>query len=164
MSSFHHPSLRLAMLFSSTTFLFLFLPLILIANLLAPKSCRNAVLVGGSLFFYAWGETFYVLIMLVSIYANYRFGRRLNEHPSKKILMVAVATNLGLLTSFKYANFAVDSINSLSNLDKLLCTCRSVSPFSRFRVCPMWLMCTDGTSGHKTDFWTLPFTLESVHK
>ncbi len=55
------------MVFSSPVFLFLFLPAMLAAYFAAPNRFRNFVLLAASLFFYAWGEAFYVLLMLGSI-------------------------------------------------------------------------------------------------
>ena len=60
------------MVFSSPLFLFVFLPLVLGLHLLAPRPLRNAVLLLASLLFYAWGETDYVAVMLVSIHSANR--------------------------------------------------------------------------------------------
>ena len=104
------------MLFSSTVFIFLFLPAVLIGYylLLRGMKARNALLLAASLVFYAWGEPVYVLLMLLSIAVNYAFGRLLErrEH-SKTLLAAAVIFNLGLLFYFKYLNFAVDNLNAL---------------------------------------------------
>ena len=62
------------MVFSSIFFLFLFLPLVLLANFLAPKFIRNAILWIFSLVFYAWGEPVYVILMLFSTVFNYVMG------------------------------------------------------------------------------------------
>ena len=104
------------MLFSSTVFIFLFLPAVLIGYylLLRGMKARNALLLAASLVFYAWGEPVYVLLMLLSIAVNYAFGRLLErrEH-SKTLLVAAVIFNLGLLFYFKYLNFTVDNLNAL---------------------------------------------------
>ena len=55
------------MLFSSIPFLFYFLPLVLIAYFAVPGGFKNLILLLASLFFYAWGEPFYVLLMLLSL-------------------------------------------------------------------------------------------------
>ena len=105
------------MVFSSPIFLFIFLPLVLGVYLLLPRKAWNLWLLIASLFFYAWGEKLYTLIMLASITANYVFGRLIERErgkPAMKPVMVAaVATNLLLLISFKYANFLVNSLNAL---------------------------------------------------
>ena len=62
------------MVFSSTIFLFFFLPLTLLAYFVVGPRGRNLILLAASLLFYAWGETVYLLVMLFSIAANYLFG------------------------------------------------------------------------------------------
>ena len=62
------------MVFSSLVFLFVFLPIVLVLYYLSSKKYRNYLLLLASLFFYAWGEPTYVVIMLVSIGANYLCG------------------------------------------------------------------------------------------
>jgi alginate O-acetyltransferase complex protein AlgI len=105
------------MLFNSTLFLFLFLPLVLAVYYLAPRSARNAILLFASLFFYAWGEKFYVLLMIASIGVNYGFGFLVeawkDRRAGKWLLAVAIVFNLGLLISCKYANFLADNLNSV---------------------------------------------------
>ena len=103
------------MIFSSTVFLFLFLPFVLLGHLVLPRPLRNPFLVFASLFFYAWGETGYVLIMLVSIGANYLLGLRIGRGPARSSrcawLVLAVCVNLALLGWFKYAHFLVEALN-----------------------------------------------------
>ena len=109
------------MVFSSPIFLFGFLPIALLIYYLSPTSTRNIVLLLMSLLFYAWGEVFYVGVMIASIISNYIFGKLIynaqenyNNHKSPQIyLAVGVAVNIGLLISFKYANFITDNINTL---------------------------------------------------
>ena len=107
------------MLFSSTVFIFVFLPAVLIGYylLLRGMKARNALLLAASLLFYAWGEPVYVLLMLLSIAVNYVFGRLLERRAhSKTLLVAAVIFNLGLLFYFKYLNFTVDNLNALFGL------------------------------------------------
>lgn len=105
------------MLFTSPVFLFGFLPLVLAMHYLAPTRLKNAVLLFASLLFYTWGETLYVLLMLVSILANYCFGLAIDHSRQSRYprlwLAIGVATNLVLLAAFKYANFLVDNVNVL---------------------------------------------------
>ena len=105
------------MVFSSVTFLFFFLPLVLAIYLVLPLRGRNVFLMLASLLFYTWGEAEYVGIMVVSIASNYVCGRLLGRtsSPKKKrrVLIGAVAINLGLLGAFKYANFLADNLNHL---------------------------------------------------
>jgi len=103
-------------LFSSPIFLFGFLPLVLLLYFAARGlSARNAVLLVASLFFYAWGEQTFVLVLLASICANYLLGGRIERGPGRRRwLAAAVAINLGLLAAFKYAAFAVETINHVT--------------------------------------------------
>ena len=103
------------MLFSEPTFLFAFLPALLLLHFVCPKRARNLVLLAASLLFYAWGEKFYLLIMLASIVFNYALGllvdRSRETRWARLSLAAAVAGNLGLLVSYKYANFIADNLN-----------------------------------------------------
>ena len=103
------------MLFSSPTFLFVFLPILLGAYFLVRRDARNLLLCAASLFFYCWGEGGYVSILLVCIAFNYGMGlwldRASGTRASGPLLALAVAGNLALLVAFKYANFLVDNVN-----------------------------------------------------
>jgi len=105
------------LVFSSPVFLFLFLPAILAGYFLLPSlAARNLLLLAGSLFFYAWGEVQYVLILLASIAANTYFGSRIARSAGAARnwnLAAGIAANLALLGYFKYANFVVDNLNAL---------------------------------------------------
>lgn len=104
------------MVFSSNVFLFLYLPLVLAGYFLLPRFLRNGFLLLASLFFYSWGEGFYVLLMLASILLNYIGGlviERLRPRGAKIALGLFISINLLLLGAFKYANFLVDNINLL---------------------------------------------------
>ena len=105
------------MLFSSSVFLFLFLPGVLLGVLLLPTAMRNPFLLAASLIFYAWGETVYTAIILVSVTGNYILANLMaaigERRRQKAVLITAVVLNLGLLGWFKYANFLVDTINDL---------------------------------------------------
>ena len=109
-----------AMVFSSVTFLFFFLPAVLIAYYVLPRRARNALLVLASLVFYAWGAGWIVLVLLASIGLNGLFGLGVeramdagHRSQAKGILAVAVVMNVGLLAWFKYTNFTVDTVNGL---------------------------------------------------
>ncbi len=103
------------MVFSSPIFLFAFLPLALLLYYAAPRGLRNALLLGASLFFYAWGETAYVLVMLGSIAFNYLVGLGIGaQWPSPRAaLAMGIAGNLALLGSFKYAGFLTTNLNEV---------------------------------------------------
>lgn len=72
------------MLFSSVPFLFYFLPAALLIYFAAPRQLKNAVLLLASLFFYAWGEPKYMLLMLVSIVQGYGFGLLIESTAGKR--------------------------------------------------------------------------------
>lgn len=98
------------MLFSSNTFLFGFLPAVVVLYYLCPRRYRNVLLLLSSLIFYGWGEPKYVLLMLVSILLNYFCGlaaakRQAQQRSAKGVLIVGVVLNLGMLGFFKYGKF-----------------------------------------------------------
>jgi len=116
------------MVFSSTIFLFLFLPLILFLHFFIKQKFYNFLLLLASLFFYAWGEPTYILLILFSILMNYLFGlaihtKRATKKVAKALIILTVSFNLILLGFFKYANFLVDNINILF----ILCDLKQIS-------------------------------------
>ena len=108
------------MLFSSIPFLYYFLPCVLILYFLAPKRCKNAVLLLASLVFYAWGEPVYVVWMVLSIVLGYILGlliERFRGKPlSRVFLTLSVVTSLGLLCYFKYVDFFIANFNAVFGL------------------------------------------------
>ena len=107
------------MVFSSLTFLFLFLPVTLILYYAVPKKVKNLVLLVMSLVFYAWGEPVYVILMLYSILLNYAAGRLMEAAPEHKkaVLVFTVILNLLILGFFKYAGFLVGTLNGWFGLN-----------------------------------------------
>lgn len=106
------------MLFSSTVFLFYFLPIVLGLYFISPRPIKNTILLVASLFFYAWGEPRFVLIMLASIAMNYVFGLLVDRdrHHEKKLklwMTLMVLGNLGMLGVFKYTSFFIENVNSV---------------------------------------------------
>ena len=104
------------MVFSSFAFLFVFLPLVLIAYfIIKNRTYRNIVLFLFSLVFYAWGEPVYVALMLFSIVANYFLALKIDKAKKKSkrkiILIIAVIINLLIIGFFKYADFFIENIN-----------------------------------------------------
>src|ERR1700761_7123890 len=105
------------MLFASYTFLFQFLPAVVLAFAAARRHSPRAgilVLAGASLFFYGAWKPVYLVLLLASIGANFSLGL-LMEDPKRRrsIGMLGVALNLAALCYFKYTNFILDSINAL---------------------------------------------------
>jgi alginate O-acetyltransferase complex protein AlgI len=106
------------MVFASPVFLFLFLPVTLVAYWLFPGRFRKAVLLVASLAFYAWGEARYVPLILASIAFNGWIGIRIADaadtRARKRWAIGGVAGNLLVLALFKYANFAVANLNAIA--------------------------------------------------
>lgn len=116
------------MVFSSLTFLFFFLPLTLAVYFISPRKIKNGILLIVSLFFYAWGEPIYIVLMIFSAISDYFHGliiykyREQNQIIKAKIaLLSSLVINIGLLSFFKYGDFLIENINSLigTNLDLL---------------------------------------------
>ena len=106
------------MVFSSVTFMFLFLPLTLAGHYALPARWRNGWLLAASLVFYAWGEPRYVFLMLAGILLNYLFGLGISRAgqagrpgAKKAWLALAVGYNLLALFFFKYAHFAATLVD-----------------------------------------------------
>lgn len=102
------------MVFSSLLFLVRFLPIVLILYYISPRKYRNFVLFVSSLFFYAWGEPVYVILMLFSSVFNYYMGTELerlyyDDKKQKLNLVFAIIINLGILVFFKYYGFLLDT-------------------------------------------------------
>ena len=110
------------MLFSSMTFVFMFLPLVCALYLLSKKELHNPILLVASILFYAWGEPKFLAIMLITIILNYYGAIIVEKSVNKKIpLIITIISNLGFLIYFKYFNFILDNLNALlhSNIDPL---------------------------------------------
>lgn len=114
------------MVFSSTVFLCIFLPIVLAGYYICPKKGRNLFLLIASLVFYAWGEPVYVLLMMFSIAANFAFGLLIDKNRGsarkmKLMLTLSVVIDLALLCVFKYTDFVIENINKAfgGNMDLL---------------------------------------------
>ena len=108
------------MVFSSTTFLLAFLPLVAILYYICPRKLRNGLLLVFSLLFYGWGEPKYILIMLFSTVFDYCNGLAIGHFRSKgraggakAVLVISVVGNLAILGFFKYTDFAISNLNGL---------------------------------------------------
>lgn len=101
------------MVFSSITFLFYFLPIVLAIYYLVPNKCKNIVLLISSFIFYFYGEPTYVLLMLFSIICTYIFGLLINKYKkhAKLFLILFICISVGLLIYFKYIDFIIQNIN-----------------------------------------------------
>lgn len=106
------------MVFSSLFFTFAFLPVTVILYYSLGKHLRNIVLLTASLFFYAWGEPVYVLLMCGSIMINYCIGTLLGRDDTtrrkrKLFLIISLVFNLGCLAYFKYFGMIISTIASI---------------------------------------------------
>lgn len=107
------------MLFSSVSFLYYFLPTILILYFLVKEKYRNLVLLLASLFFYFYGEPIYTFLMIFSAVSGYIHGRMIhktrNTIYAKIFLISSITISLGMLGLFKYSNFVISNINYIFN-------------------------------------------------
>jgi len=106
------------MLFSSREFLFAFLPLIIMATIIAARVGGRRlvfpILIAGSLVFYGWAYPPYLLLLSLSIAGNYGLGIALTRFADRRVLIAGVVFNLGLLAYFKYAGFLAGIFSTLS--------------------------------------------------
>ena len=105
------------MVFSSTQFLFGFLPLLILAYVVCPIWARRYLLIGASLFFYAWGADRFALVVVGSALVDWALARlievdreRGDQHSARLLLLASIAQNLGLLFYFKYSGFFVENV------------------------------------------------------
>lgn len=109
------------MVFSSLVFLCIFLPVVLVLYYVLPGiRLKNALLILASLFFYAYGEPVYVLLMLFSTVINYLFGLWVSEsvlYKRKILLWVNVIINLGMLGVFKYTDMLIETLNQIFGIN-----------------------------------------------
>lgn len=108
------------MVFSTPYFLFLYLPMVLLLYYISPLKWRNLVLMVVNLIFYGWGEPVYIILMLISVAANYAFGlvvtrckNRGNQRGAKLVVALSVVFNLAMLGFFKYWDFLARSLAGL---------------------------------------------------
>ena len=102
------------MVFSSITFLFYFLPIVLAIYYIVPKNWKNTILLIASLAFYFYGEPKYILLMISSIIITYIFGilidKNYNTTKAKIYLIISISISVGLLVYFKYTNFIIKNL------------------------------------------------------
>lgn len=105
------------MIFSSAIFVFYFLPLFFLCYYLVPGKFKNAVILLGSIFFYAWGAPRFIFVILGTTALDFFLVQLMDRQETavrrKVLLLLSVTINLGLLVYFKYSNFFVDNINSV---------------------------------------------------
>lgn len=105
------------MLFSSISFLYYFLPIVLGLYFLAPGKFKNLILLIASLFFYFYGEPIYSLLMVASIVSGYLHGlwiyRAKNSRYARIPLISSIIVSIGLLIFFKYTDFFIENVNNV---------------------------------------------------
>lgn len=106
------------MVFSSLTFLYFYLPVVMGIYYALPRKFRNVALLAVNLVFYGWGEPKYIWIMVVTTLANYACGLLIDKYRGNKLacrlfLLLSVVVSLGFLVYFKYFTFFVESLQGL---------------------------------------------------
>ena len=101
------------MLFTSISFLYYFLPTIIILYFITPKKYRNYILLIFSIIFYMYGEPKYVILMLVEILVAYFGALLIDKYKSKEIFLITIIIHIGLLCVFKYTDLFIGTINSI---------------------------------------------------
>jgi len=104
------------MLFNSPTFLFIFLPIILVVYTLCANRYRNSIILFFSILFYTWGEKELIILLLASTVIDYANGIIIERGYRKSGLISSIIFNLGLLIYFKYSNFFIENIHSLYSI------------------------------------------------
>lgn len=107
------------MVFSSFSFLIVFLPLVIIGYYIIPKKytkVKNIILLIASLIFYSFGEPKYTILMVVSILVNYILTLLMSKKNNNKVIFVfTIIIDIGILVFFKYSNFIINNINNVFN-------------------------------------------------
>src|SRR5438094_5119742 len=104
----------LDMVFSSLTFICVFLPLVVAFYFALPKAANNLILVVASYVFYAWGDPAALLLIAPSVAMNFQFGRFIDSASGvrrRQFVPAAVAINLTILVVFKYSDFILENLN-----------------------------------------------------
>lgn len=104
------------MVFSSTIFLLIFLPLFLITYFFAKEKYKNIVILIFSCLFYSWGAPKFIFVILGSTFIDFHLVKWMDRSKTdlhrKIMLVISVGINLGLLIYFKYSNFFIDNLNT----------------------------------------------------
>lgn len=109
------------MLFSSVSFLYYFLPIVLALYFLSPWKLKNNVLLLASLFFYFYGEPIYSVLMIISIVSGYLHGLWINYARRSRYAKIPVISSIifsiGLLVFLKYTDFFIENVNGIFKTD-----------------------------------------------
>ena len=107
------------MIFSSITFIYLFLPVSIAVYYLSHSKLKNIILLFFSLTFYAWGEPIYILLLLISILINYLLLFLITELKifRKTVFYISILFNLAILLNYKYLDFLILFLSNLVFFD-----------------------------------------------
>ena len=103
------------MVFTSISFIYYFLPLLLICYFIVPIKYKNIVLLFFSILFYFYGEPKYILLMIIEVIISYVGSLLINKYKNKNILVSLIFIHILLFCVFKYFNFVIININGLFN-------------------------------------------------
>ncbi|EES72752.1 alginate O-acetyltransferase AlgI, partial [Paenibacillus sp. oral taxon 786 str. D14] len=109
------------MVFSNIVFIYVFLPIVIIGYFLVRTELKNLFLLLSSLFFYAWGEPLYILIMIFSIVINYVLAILINKFDKnytykKTALTLSILINISILLYYKYIGFILSNLGEIFNI------------------------------------------------
>lgn len=112
---------RKIMLFSSITFLYYYLPLVIISYFISPKKYKNLILLIFSLTFYFYGEGKLTIILLFTCIFNFLIAKQIDKQTNikkrKQYLIIGLIINIGILIYYKYTNFLIENINNIFNIN-----------------------------------------------
>lgn len=105
------------MVFSSLEFIFIFLPIFLIAYIIVPRKYKNTIILCGSIIFYivgSWKKPQNIFLLLLTTIVNFVIGRRLEKNHSKKLLILGITYNLFWLILYKYMGFFIGTFSNVN--------------------------------------------------
>lgn len=105
------------MLFTSISFLYYFLPIVIVLYFIVPKKMRNIVLFISSMAFYFYGEPKYIFLMLIEILVAYIGAILIDKYKKKSILLINISIHIGLLCIFKYTDFMISNMNQILGMN-----------------------------------------------
>lgn len=105
------------MLFTSISFLYYFLPIVIAFYFIVPKKMKNMVLLIASMLFYFYGEPKYIFLMLAEILVAYLGAILIEKYKKKSLLVAVIFIHVGLLCIFKYTDFMIENINQVFSMN-----------------------------------------------
>ncbi len=147
------------LLFSGITFLYYFLPAVIILYFIVPRRAKNFVLLVASLFFYFVGEPIYVFLMIGAAFSGYIHGLLIEKYRGTKKAKAALASSLivgiGLLAFFKYSNFFINNINGIlgTGIDLLSVALPIGISFYTFQILSYTVDLYRGEAKVQKNFW-----------